>query len=263
MSSILIHGGTKLEREKTALKLLKEGGVGETGPVQIGEDKEKIGIKEIKALLPHLHVRSTSKKKAVIIFEAQRLTTAAQNCLLKILEEPPAHLLILLTVPNPRLLLSTVVSRCITTPALRSLGEGGEARDVKRPGKPRLTRRKEIGAAKSNSPAKLDLVVGEILSSRSGQRLALFEEKIGYKQASALAFLDKVETQLENSLKSKNTQPAFAKATDFDGELSRTASKLLRLWQAKKLLREESANVKLIIDELLLSTPLSGGESKE
>ena len=48
----------------------------------------------------------------MIITEAQNLTLPAQNALLKTLEEPPAHSLIILTTPNPALLLPTVVSRC-------------------------------------------------------------------------------------------------------------------------------------------------------
>jgi len=54
----------------------------------------------------------SSPKKIVIITEAQNLTLPAQNALLKTLEEPPAHSLIILTTPNPALLLPTVVSRC-------------------------------------------------------------------------------------------------------------------------------------------------------
>lgn len=54
----------------------------------------------------------SGQKKIVIITEAQNLTLPAQNALLKTLEEPPAHSLIILTTPNPALLLPTVVSRC-------------------------------------------------------------------------------------------------------------------------------------------------------
>jgi len=54
----------------------------------------------------------SGQKKIIIIAEAQNLTLPAQNALLKTLEEPPAHSLIILTTPNPALLLPTVVSRC-------------------------------------------------------------------------------------------------------------------------------------------------------
>ncbi len=54
----------------------------------------------------------SGQKKIVIITEAQNLTLPAQNALLKTLEEPPANSLLILTTPNPALLLPTVVSRC-------------------------------------------------------------------------------------------------------------------------------------------------------
>lgn len=206
MSSILIHGGDQQKREETVLKLLtsKEGG-GEVDLIKVWEGDEKIGIAKIKKILPHLHVRSSNQQKVVVISEAHRLTIAAQNALLKMLEEPPSHLTIVLTVPNPKLLLPTVVSRCLIT-------------EVRK-------RRKEIRNG----------VIEEILNAQASQRLMLFEERIGYHQEGTLAFLDEVEASLETKLSLKNTQL------------------LERLWKAKKLLRSESANIRLIVDELLLS----------
>lgn len=210
VTTILIHSGNQEGRKRTALKLLAEKGVEEgTSLIKIGEEKEKLGIKEIKTLLPHLHVKLTSKRRGLAIFEAQQLTIAAQNSLLKTLEEPPAHLIIVLTAPHPRLLLPTVVSRCVTTEAQR-----------------------ETEARKKETESEL---VGEILIAQGGQRLALFEEKIGYRQEDVLLFLDEAEAYLKERLNSRNAQS------------------LTKLWQAKKLLRNESANIKLVIDEFLFS----------
>lgn len=50
--------------------------------------------------------------RVVKIIEADRMTAQAQNCLLKILEEPPQNHFFLLTSSNPDLLLTTVRSRC-------------------------------------------------------------------------------------------------------------------------------------------------------
>jgi len=206
MSSILIHGGDRQKREEAALKLLasreSKGGV---NLVKVGEEDEKIGIANIKRILPHLHIRPSNKQKVVVIFEAQRLTVAAQNALLKILEEPPGHLAIILTVPNPKLLLPTVISRCLITELQK------EEKEMQ------------------------NEIIGEIFNAQAGQRLMLFEERIGYHRESVLVFLDEVEAGLKTKLNPKSAQL------------------LIRLWQAKKLLRNESANVKLIIDELLLS----------
>lgn len=53
-----------------------------------------------------------SKYKIAIINNADRLTLAASNALLKILEEPGANKIIFLTVLNSSLLLPTIKSRC-------------------------------------------------------------------------------------------------------------------------------------------------------
>lgn len=50
--------------------------------------------------------------RAVIISEAENMTVQAQNCLLKILEEPPGDTFFLLTSAHPDQLLTTVRSRC-------------------------------------------------------------------------------------------------------------------------------------------------------
>lgn len=55
-------------------------------------------------------------RRVMILAGADTMTTQAQNALLKILEEPPAHLLFILTCENRALLLPTVRSRtlCVT-----------------------------------------------------------------------------------------------------------------------------------------------------
>ena len=50
--------------------------------------------------------------RIVIIQDAENMTTQAQNCLLKILEEPPEHTFFLLTSGHPDQLLTTIRSRC-------------------------------------------------------------------------------------------------------------------------------------------------------
>lgn len=50
--------------------------------------------------------------RTVIISDAENMTVQAQNCLLKILEEPPQNTYFLLTSAHPDQLLTTVRSRC-------------------------------------------------------------------------------------------------------------------------------------------------------
>jgi DNA polymerase-3 subunit delta' len=49
-----------------------------------------------------------------VIANAERMTEAAQNCLLKTLEEPPSNTVLVLTTAYPDHLLATVLSRCQT-----------------------------------------------------------------------------------------------------------------------------------------------------
>ena len=50
--------------------------------------------------------------RAVLVFDAEKMTIQAQNCLLKTLEEPPERTYIFLVTDHPDALLTTVISRC-------------------------------------------------------------------------------------------------------------------------------------------------------
>jgi hypothetical protein len=73
------------------------------------------------------------------IRDADRMTTAAANSLLKILEEPPAGWIFFLTAPDPSLVLPTILSRCqrlrlrpLDTSTVRSLLERLEVPEDRR-----------------------------------------------------------------------------------------------------------------------------------
>lgn len=53
------------------------------------------------------------KRKIYIIDEAEKMTTASQNALLKTIEEPPEYAVILLLTSNKEMLLQTILSRCV------------------------------------------------------------------------------------------------------------------------------------------------------
>lgn len=61
-----------------------------------------------------------SHPKIGVIAEADCMGTEAQNSFLKTLEEPPPHTLLLLYTTQPRLLLSTIRSRCQVVPVLHN-----------------------------------------------------------------------------------------------------------------------------------------------
>lgn len=58
------------------------------------------------------HPNRKDAKRVVIIESSERMTIAAQNALLKVIEEPPAHTIFLLLMSNTDGVLSTIKSRC-------------------------------------------------------------------------------------------------------------------------------------------------------
>ena len=77
-------------------------------------DKKEIGIPQIRDIERDLGYRSfTGKRKIVIIDPATLLNAAAQNALLKTLEEPPQQSLIILLAASVGALLPTLRSRCL------------------------------------------------------------------------------------------------------------------------------------------------------
>lgn len=71
------------------------------------------GIDEIRELREKARFSpATSRYKVYIIDEVHMLTTEAFNALLKILEEPPAHIIFILATTDPQRIPLTVLSRC-------------------------------------------------------------------------------------------------------------------------------------------------------
>ena len=75
--------------------------------------KQTIGVNVLRDVLAEVGVKSFEAAAKVLIFpEAERMTPAAQNCLLKTLEEPPQDTVFFLITEQPGSMLPTIVSRC-------------------------------------------------------------------------------------------------------------------------------------------------------
>ncbi len=75
--------------------------------------KPNILIDVIRSLKKTLALSSFENKgRVIIILDAHRMTAEASNSLLKILEEPPPQVTLILVTDKPDLLLATIVSRC-------------------------------------------------------------------------------------------------------------------------------------------------------
>lgn len=78
-----------------------------------GEQRDVIVVEDALKLASFLHKTATHDGwRVVIIDEAHALNRHGQNAILKILEEPPARALIIMTATSPGALLPTIRSRC-------------------------------------------------------------------------------------------------------------------------------------------------------
>ena len=80
-------------------------------PGSIGVDDIRHGLRDDVVIKPY-----ESKYKIYIIPEGEKMTPAAQNALLKTLEEPPSYIVIIILTNNINAFLPTIISRCIVLP---------------------------------------------------------------------------------------------------------------------------------------------------
>lgn len=81
---------------------------------EVGGDGTTLSVDTIRRLREDAFLLpNESAYRVMILAEAQTMTPQAQNALLKILEEPPAHLLFILTCDTRTSLLETIRSRCV------------------------------------------------------------------------------------------------------------------------------------------------------
>lgn len=103
-----LNGSRKNDRDILAIRPSRE----ETKGIA---RRGSIGIESVRDLQAHLYLSADgSGHRIAIIDEAETLTKAAQNALLKILEEPPLRSLAIMVTGDRSKLLPTIVSRCQT-----------------------------------------------------------------------------------------------------------------------------------------------------
>lgn len=90
--------------------------VGSNNPdfFELDYTEKSIKIEQIRTMQQKILEKPIiSNRKVYIINDAEKMTTEAQNCLLKILEEPPEYATIILITSKEGKLLGTIKSRCI------------------------------------------------------------------------------------------------------------------------------------------------------
>lgn len=117
-SCLIIAPNSAQAREKTK-KLAQSFGIdiekASTDVFLIKATKVEISIEQVRQLKNHIFQKPLqSMYKFVVLENAHNATPEAQNALLKILEEPPKHAIIVLEAQNKALLLPTILSRVTT-----------------------------------------------------------------------------------------------------------------------------------------------------
>ncbi len=75
--------------------------------------EKAIGIEDIRILQETLSLTPLKHaQKALILYQADTMSIASQNALLKTLEEPPQHTIIMLVASKKESFLPTILSRC-------------------------------------------------------------------------------------------------------------------------------------------------------
>ena len=79
-----------------------------------GKTRKEIRVDQVRDMIGQAQIMSNEANgKAFVIHEAELMNENAQNALLKLLEEPPAGVVLILSTATPTMLLETVRSRCI------------------------------------------------------------------------------------------------------------------------------------------------------
>ena len=119
MTSFIISSQDKTKRQKYIHQFCQDRAI---DPIDITiieketavkQNINTIGIEDVRNMQKKLFFKPIrSRTKIVILEDAQLLTIVAQNALLKVLEEPPDHTIIILSTDSKEPLLPTIISRC-------------------------------------------------------------------------------------------------------------------------------------------------------
>ena len=79
-----------------------------------GKLRKEIRVDQVRDIIGQAQIMANEANgKAFVIHEAELMNENAQNALLKLLEEPPGGIVLILSTATPTMLLETVRSRCI------------------------------------------------------------------------------------------------------------------------------------------------------
>jgi len=129
-------------------------------------DSGSIKIEQVREVIDRAAYRPFEGRfRVVVIDNAEALVPAAQNALLKTLEEPPSSSIFILVTSQPDLLLPTVLSRC---PRLRfgALGDDDLVALLVGRGRPEHEARAVAAAADGSVQRALEAIAGDLVGGR-------------------------------------------------------------------------------------------------
>lgn len=224
--SLLIFGGDSSLRQEEADSVIENNhGPERQDVILIKSEGRSIGIDKIRELKEWLSLKpSKGTRKTAVIFEAGEMTIEAQNSLLKTLEEPPLSTFIILTAPNKQSLLPTIVSRCFTKELKTS--------DTKEENW--LKEDQSLSSIRYvlslSTKDKLDLIEG------NAKKIANREEILPIIDG----WVRQIREDIINNTSSKN------------GDLKNKINIIDQLINAKSIISESNASLRLLIESLLL-----------
>lgn len=114
MTSYIIFSDEETERQAKLEELCHIYSIDHFDKTLIQPEKEtSIGIEVVKKLQEKAMLKPLrGENKAIILSQSELLTVPAQNALLKLLEEPPAHTYFFLLTSHVDSFLPTILSRC-------------------------------------------------------------------------------------------------------------------------------------------------------
>lgn len=223
---------------------------------ELAHNKAVIPIDEVRALNAFVSRMVPGKKtikRVVAIPEAQHLTIPAQNALLKLLEEPPADTVFIVTSSVPHQLLPTIRSRLqilhVVKPSMQDCveyfeGQGFAAAACKHAYMVSDGNMTEMLAILQNEQTSDVLaLVKKALSGDHFSRLLMIEQDLKQKDTAALFVTLLLRTASASLVTSVKTSPAH------NERWSKVQEAALRAENAL----QNNANVKLVLIELMLA----------
>jgi len=290
--ALLFAGSNHLGKKKVAIEFIKFLNCSQKEPCQkcfscqsiakerypdlamVRPQKREIQISQIRDLQNSLNFGAQiSSIKSVIIDEAESMNVAAQNCLLKTLEEPRGKTLLILISSQPAMLAPTIISRTqllkfypLRTQEIEEYFKGKVPRDFLK----KLVWLSEGLPGKAmeffKNPEKLETELGryqfwqKILGSSLEQRFyylnQLFSEKEGFSQNLG-AFLEILLRYLRGLLLEKlgvkKNQLVFFERTTQDYPVPTLKKMIKAVQDLTSAISRTNINPKLALENLIIS----------